>query len=85
MGISALIPCKSSFDFWCMLAKSTAQRGVYTRWAQENLIQVRHRRVRDACARNCFPVTSADNYYVTVGWSRPPTSATQNVSKNSIE
>lgn len=40
MGISALIPCKSTFDFWCMLAKSTAQKGVYTQWAQDNLIQV---------------------------------------------
>lgn len=41
MGISALIPCKNDFDFWCVLAKRTAERGVYTRWAQDNLIQVR--------------------------------------------
>jgi hypothetical protein len=40
MGIARLIPCRSSFDLLCIIARQTAEKGVYTEWAQNNLIQV---------------------------------------------
>ena len=40
MGIARLIPCRSSFDLLCIIARQTAEKGVYTAWAQDNLIQV---------------------------------------------
>ena len=39
MGIAALIPCKSNLDVTCRLAQAAAKRGVYGKWAQDNLIQ----------------------------------------------
>jgi palmitoyl-protein thioesterase len=40
MGISSLIPCKP-LDFICLVANRAAEKGIYSRFAQNNLIQVR--------------------------------------------
>lgn len=50
MGIASLIPCKP-LDFLCIIAKRTAEKGVYTQFAQNNLIQVGVL-VMLVCARN---------------------------------
>ncbi|KAJ9092444.1 hypothetical protein QFC21_006826 [Naganishia friedmannii] len=47
MGVARLIPCRSSFDLVCIIAKRTAERGVYTEWAQNNLIQASYFRDHD--------------------------------------
>lgn len=39
MGISDLPLC-SPFDLLCQVARRAAKAGVYSKWAQENLVQV---------------------------------------------
>ncbi|KAF8134627.1 Alpha/Beta hydrolase protein [Boletus edulis] len=41
MGISDLPLC-SPFDLLCQIARRTAKAGVYTEWAQENLVQAQY-------------------------------------------
>lgn len=40
MGVSDLPLCRP-WDVFCQLARRAARGGVYTEWAQENLVQVR--------------------------------------------
>jgi len=42
MGISDLPAC-NPFDLLCQVARRAANKGVYTEWAQEHLVQVRYR------------------------------------------
>ncbi|KAI6040257.1 palmitoyl-protein thioesterase [Pisolithus marmoratus] len=41
MGISDIPQCRS-FDFLCEVARRAAKAGVYTKWAQENLVQAQY-------------------------------------------
>ena len=43
MGVSDLPLC-SRWDFFCQLARRAARGGVYTNWAQENLVQAQYYR-----------------------------------------
>jgi palmitoyl-protein thioesterase len=60
MGIARLIPCRSSFDLVCIIAKQTAQKGVYTEWAQNNLIQV--------SSAQCSAMPYADHDVARIGF-----------------
>jgi palmitoyl-protein thioesterase len=39
MGISDIPPCKP-YDLLCQLVGNAARAGVYSEWAQKNLVQV---------------------------------------------
>ncbi len=43
-GISALIPCPTPPTLSCLLAARAARGGIYTKWAQEHLIQAAYYR-----------------------------------------
>jgi palmitoyl-protein thioesterase len=42
MGISDLPGCSVSDPIWCSIARSAARLGVYTTWAQSNLVQAQY-------------------------------------------
>ncbi|KDQ21394.1 hypothetical protein BOTBODRAFT_25833 [Botryobasidium botryosum FD-172 SS1] len=43
MGVAGMPPCRA-FDVICLMARAAANRGVYTEWAQKNLIQAQYYR-----------------------------------------
>ncbi|KAI0301042.1 palmitoyl-protein thioesterase [Multifurca ochricompacta] len=43
MGVSDIPPCKP-YDLLCQLAKKAARAGVYSEWAQQNLVQAQYYR-----------------------------------------
>ncbi|KAI8975883.1 alpha/beta-hydrolase [Trametes punicea] len=58
MGVSDLPACRGAWDVLCQLARRAARGGVYTDWAQRNLIQAQYFRDPDRLdvyrARNRF-------------------------------
>jgi len=60
MGISDLPGCKPT-DFLCRAARSAARSGVYTSWAQKNLVQVRWIYYVNDQSPNCFDLQA--QYY----------------------
>jgi palmitoyl-protein thioesterase len=42
MGVSDLPGCARSDPIWCSLARSAARLGVYSEWAQQNLVQAQY-------------------------------------------
>ncbi|OSD01302.1 alpha/beta-hydrolase [Trametes coccinea BRFM310] len=58
MGVSDLPACRGPWDLFCQLARRAARGGVYTDWAQRNLVQAQYFRDADRLdvyrARNRF-------------------------------
>ncbi|CDO74265.1 hypothetical protein BN946_scf184643.g5 [Trametes cinnabarina] len=47
MGVSDLPACRGPWDLFCQLARRAARGGVYTDWAQRNLVQAQYFRDAD--------------------------------------
>ncbi|KAI9068364.1 alpha/beta-hydrolase [Trametes sanguinea] len=50
MGVSDLPACRGPWDLFCQLARRAARGGVYTDWAQRNLVQAQYFRDADRLA-----------------------------------
>jgi palmitoyl-protein thioesterase len=86
MGISDIPPCKP-YDLLCNFVRNAARAGVYTEWAQKNLVQVTHSFAlpsqQPSTSRSFFPPWPLALCLLSIA-DRPSTTATPPSSHNTL-